>query len=188
MNVYAYEIDSHDRIVAVDDEWLHFAEQNDAPHLTRDVVMGKSLYGFMSGEELIDAYERIFSGLRARSLSEPLRIPFRCDSHDRKRVMELLIKPSGNKSLMLCGVLREETLRRSVPVMNFRLPRDRSTVMPICSRCRKVCPSRGVWQEVEDAFADPYALPPQGVPTLSEDLCPDCNRTLQWFQHYLGST
>lgn len=186
MKVYAYEIDSRDRIVAVDEEWLRFAEQNEASEMTRSAVVGKSLYDFIAGDELIDAYRNIFRAIRTRRLSEPLRIPFRCDSHDRKRVMELLIKPSGNEDLMLCGVMHQETLRRSVPVMDYRVPRDRKNVLPICARCRKIHPDEGLWQEVEEAFADPYSVPPAGLPMLLEQLCPDCTRTMRWFQRYLG--
>lgn len=182
MNVYAYEIDARDRIIAVDDEWLRFAQQNDAPHLTRSAVINKDIYAFMSGDALIDAYRKIFGAIRRRKLSDPVRIPFRCDTHDRKRIMELLIKPSGNEGLMLCGVLRQETLRPSVPLMDHRQVRNADISVPICARCRKVQPPGGMWQEVEEAFADPHVP----VPTLKEHLCPDCTRTLEWFEQYLG--
>ncbi|NQU49755.1 MAG: hypothetical protein HQ519_13975 [Planctomycetes bacterium] len=86
-DVFSYRIDSEDKILAVSAEWLRFAKENMAADLEREFVVGRSLWQFITGDEVKHLYEIIFE--RARQTGDQIALPFRCDSPTERRFMEL---------------------------------------------------------------------------------------------------
>ena len=73
-----YRIDASDTITYVNPEWIRFAEANDAPDLTADAVVGKSIWAFIHGADTQSLYKELFRNLRSHP--SEIMIPFRCDS------------------------------------------------------------------------------------------------------------
>ena len=106
---FVYSIDHNDSLLYVDEPWLAFARENRAPELTRDHVLGRSLWEFVAGAETRLLYESLF--LKLRTSSGSIELPFRCDSPDRFRFMRLILESGPRESIRMTGILERERER-----------------------------------------------------------------------------
>jgi hypothetical protein len=83
---FVHRIDSNDMIVVVNDEWLSFGSEN-VYNLSQDVVVNKSLWDFIIDKETQHLYKIMLEKVRA--VNARIKFPFRCDSPDCRRFMEL---------------------------------------------------------------------------------------------------
>jgi hypothetical protein len=180
----AYVIDPADRVVAVDDGWIAFANENDAPDLPERVI-GVSLWTFIANDTVRELYSTLFR--RIRAAGRDITISFRCDSPSVRRYMKLSIgRGAGPPGTLLCRATLLRVERQSVPfhVVTPSLwstappPWEESdgVVMNGCSWCRRV--NANGWREIDDAlmrlptlFSEPVGLRTTGV-------CPTCARMM----------
>lgn len=164
--------------------WDRFANENGAPELAGDSVVGQSLWRFVAGAETRAVYEALFD--RVLGSGEPVTVPFRCDSPDLRRFMELRIRRGAGKGLELRAELVREEPRPRVAVLGSAQPRAGAPVV-LCSFCKRVRvedptgpSSRGSteWLELEEAASrlDPLAATPP--PPVRHGVCPDCEERL----------
>jgi hypothetical protein len=170
-----YQVNAGDEICSVNEEWISFARANDGEPLLPPQVLGRSLWDFIGDPETKHIYRLLHD--RVRTLSTPVRISFRCDGPERRRLLELDISPGPEHQLTYrVRTLREED-RPPVPLLDPRQPRSERFVT-ICGWCKRVATPSGAWLEVEDAvdalglFAE--ALPPQ----LTHGICRQCSQGL----------
>ena len=95
-SITTYRIDADDIIQDVDAEWLQFAELNDTHDLSREAVVGRSLWDFIAGAEVEHIFKQIFE--RCPEWSSGARVPFQCDSPTRTHRMILAIEPRPERS------------------------------------------------------------------------------------------
>ena len=168
---FHYKIDAADRLESVDPEWESFAAENEADRLTSDTVSGVSIWDYISGYEVKHLYEMMFDAVRRQQ--KEVHVPFRCDSPDCRRFMELTIEPQESGSLALTGsLLREEPRPRSDLLAATN--RDPDRFLTICSWCKRVDVGNDVWVEVEDAVRELSLFNGALVPTLTHGMCLDC--------------
>ena len=168
---YDYAIDRSDVIESVSEAWLHFAQINGAPKLTREAVIGRSLWEFMSGSDTRSFYRTLFHRVRSKQIEVDL--PFRCDSPDLLRFMLLHIRPVSNTGLELSGrLVREEQRRRRVPLRN-ELPGDEGQSFVMCSLCKRV-DAFGSWIEPEVAVKWFYVFETVREAEVQHGICGQC--------------
>ena len=106
-------IDAADQIVQVNEAWLAFARENGAPESSAAMVLDQPLWRFIQGRETAYLYQQIFSRLRAGN--SPIKFPFRCDSPDCRRFMEMKLSLLAGAAIEFqARLLRQE----------FRQPQD----------------------------------------------------------------
>lgn len=168
--VFVYRIDAQNRIDYVNDEWIDFAGENEAPELTRERVLGEPISGFIAGWETIHLYEIIYE--RVRRSGKEVRIPFRCDSPEKKRHFLMSIAPLGEGGLeMRIRVLRIDPVPRR-PLLESSVERSPEMIV-ICSWCRRILIDEGSWVEIEDATGEKELFGPS-PPSLTHEVCSDC--------------
>lgn len=168
---FIWTIDGADKIVQVNDDWLAFAGENTAPSLTAALVLDQPIWGFIQGRETIYLYEEIFGRLRAGV--SPVTFPFRCDSPDCRRFMEMkLFLLPGDAIQFISHILREEWRD---PVDLLEASGDRSEeFLKVCSWCRKVyIPGHG-WEEVEAAIDALDLFGRLSLPRMTHTICDSC--------------
>lgn len=168
---YRYEVDAEDVISSVSSEWLSFAEENGAPDLARDVVIGSSLWTFVAGAETRHLYRSLFG--KARDGGLPIAVPFRCDAPERRRFMRLTITPSVHGSLVLIGVLLREEDRRHLRL----LERGRGTsadLITMCGWCKRILVEAGEWLDPEAAIDRMGLFELTEVPRITHGICAAC--------------
>ena len=172
-----YTLDPSDRLVAVDERWIAFAEANGAAALA-DRVLGETLWAFMASATLRELYRRVLT--RVRSTGNQVTLPFRCDSPTLRRFMLLSIGPALGPH----GTLSfKATLLRVEPqpatASAFYAARDAATgdattpdVLVMCSTCKRL--EIDGWHEIDQAIARGADLLTEPVRPISHGLCPIC--------------
>jgi hypothetical protein len=169
---YIYLIDNDDRIVSVSDNWLSFAQANQAAESCHpDRVVNASLWDFIDGVETKHLYEILMKNSRATNKS--ITVPFRCDAPDKRRYLELTITPVPQLRLEFASrVIREES-RNTVDLLKAEVERSGQFVR-MCSMCKKVASSASEWVEVETAVVTLKLFELDKLPRISHGLCPEC--------------
>jgi hypothetical protein len=169
---FIWVIDGADKIVHVNDDWLAFAAENFTPQLTASVVLDQYIWRFIQGQETSYLYRQIFR--RVRAGNSPVKIPFRCDSPDCRRFMEMeLTLLPGDAIQFMAHILREEW---GDPIDL----RDRSgEFLKVCSWCKKInIPGQG-WGEIEAAITVLDLFGHHTTPQMTHTICDSCRVALR---------
>ncbi|KAF1079201.1 MAG: hypothetical protein GQF41_4504 [Candidatus Rifleibacterium amylolyticum] len=171
-DVFVYRIDSADTIVSVSDNWQSFADANAWNSLLRpENVVGHAIWEFIFGPETQYLYQELFKRVRKGISSRA--IPFRCDSPDERRFLELYIKPLSQGQIEICSKILRSEPRNSVRLLDENAPRSKEFVT-LCSMCKKVKISPEQWAEVEEGLALLKIFEADDMPQLSHGLCQSC--------------
>ena len=166
-----YRVDESDIITWVSGEWLEFARANAAGHLTVETVVGRSLWDFVTGDEIRRLYHLLFA--RVRTAGIPVSVPFRCDSPEARRFMQLHVTPGDVGSLELTAHLVSEERREHVPLLDAAVPRT-SEFVTVCTWCRRVLLAFDEWVEPEIAMNRLGLLAQSLPPQITHGACPAC--------------
>ncbi len=169
----AYRIDESANLVWVGDTWTAFAHENGASQLAERSILGESLWHFIEGIETRHLYQLIFDKVRCDRSA--IVLPFRCDSPDLRRFMELRISPhpESRGELQLTAFLLNSEPRDAVPLLDRDIARCRG-MLAICSFCKRIEVDAVGWLEVEAAASQLELLSESAMPRLSHGVCPDC--------------
>ena len=168
---FSWTIDAVDHITQINDAWLAFARENTAPQLTAAAVLNQPIWRFIQGQETAYLYKEIFGMVRAgKSL---IKFPFRCDSPDCRRFMEMqLTRLPGNAIQFMAHVLREEW-RQPVDLLDPSWDRS-GEFLKICSWCKQIyIPERG-WGEIEAAIESLDLFGHHSMPRMTHTICDSC--------------
>ncbi len=171
--------DADHRIAWTSANWDRFARENGAPELASGGVVGHPLWRYVEGAETRLVYEAVFE--RVRHTGREAVLPFRCDSPDLRRFMELRVarveRESGVFLEIAAELLREES-RPAVDLLDPSAPRAGATVR-LCSFCKQMRVEGDRWLELEDAVAHLDLLGADVQPPLSHGICPDCEASVR---------
>lgn len=168
---FPYRVGPDDRIRLVSDAWLSFAIANGAPELTRQAVVGRSLWSFIDGIETRHLYQLIFASSRTRR--REIAIPFRCDAPTRRRHMELRITPLADGGLDLCPRIVREEPHAYVALLDPAAPRS-DYLVRICSWCKRVHVEPGGWVAADEAVRRLDLFDSSPLPGLTHGVCDRC--------------
>lgn len=170
----SYAVDDRDRLIRVDDGYYRFAAENGWEGA--EASLGRSLWDFVAGEEV-----RRLQRLLLRRIREGLRsveLPFRCDSPDLRREMEIRIAAgrSGRVVLFAAKLLNEEE-REAQPLLDPGRPRGGGVPLPMCAWCDRF-ELDGEWVEVEEAARRLQLFRRSELPPVEHTVCPRDKRVL----------
>lgn len=169
--IYRYRVDSDDRIVWVDARWLAFAQENGAPDLTRERVLGQSLWRYIAGDVTCEVYRRMHREVRLRGRT--IVAPFRCDSPSLRREMQLTILPEDSGQLLYEGMVLLSAPCPPVSVLDSALRRSQS-LLTMCSCCKRVLIEPDGWLGMNEASVRLKVLNAAMPPQLKYEVCPGC--------------
>jgi hypothetical protein len=171
----AYELDAEFRIRAVDRSWSAFALANAAPELASPGPLGRSIFEYLRDKTTAHLYRQLF--VRVRRTGRPAVFPFRCDSPDLRRFLEMEITALDSAALALeTRVVRLEP-RAAVHLLDRTLPRDEEWLV-MCSWCKTV-EVEGGWCEVEDALGVLRLFERETLPNVTHGICSSCRQRLE---------
>ena len=171
----AYTLDHLNRVIDVDDAWLQYAQENRAPELTRERVVGRSVLGFVGGKATRRLYEALYR--RVRAGAGPVEIPFRCDSPNRFRFMNLVLR-AGRQGIIECeGVLIREQDRPYFSILDRYFPRSDER-LPTCSLCKRIQAYGSRWLVLEEAIRELKLFGSLNAPHLEQTVCDECRASL----------
>jgi len=170
---FIYQIDSDDRIVDVNDDWLSFGAEN-VYNLSQDLVVNKLLWNFIAGNETRYLYKVMLDKVRTNRVK--FKVPFRCDSPDCRRFMELEVFSPNEKLIEFrCRVVKLE-FRPAISLLDINTDRSNEFVT-MCGWCKKIYVS-AQWLEIEDAITELDLFEAAKLPQLTHGICLSCKETV----------
>ncbi len=166
-----YSLSSDDVVVDVGGAWDDFALANDGEACTGEHVLGKSIFTFISGPEVVTVYRALFSNVRKQQ--RPLSFAFRCDAPARLRRMMLYISPLPGRGVVVTTELVQESGRDLVALLERDVERSKEQ-LDICCICSNVKSDRDEWVPIEEESARRNLLAQRAIPRLSHGYCPPC--------------
>ncbi|MRR07158.1 MAG: hypothetical protein EG828_09465 [Deltaproteobacteria bacterium] len=167
-----YVIDRLDRIISVSDNWLLFAQENQAGESCHpDVIVNRSIWDFIDGIETRQFYEIILQTVRAKK--KVVVLPFRCDAPNKRRYLELTITPLQEDQIVFSSNTVHEEFRDTVDILEVNLPRS-DELITMCSMCKKVALPENAWVEVEAAVVSLKLFEKNKLPRISHGICSGC--------------
>jgi hypothetical protein len=157
-NLY-FDIDESDRICAVSANWDHIAAQQNGSSVTAAHVLGKSVWGFVAGNDTRSYFEKLFD--MARSVQKNVALPYRCDTPMVMRSYNMDIVPlSGGHLRIVHSSMPEKSEAFSVIQM------DETRIEKVCSICLSV--------HYDGAWHDDYFAPRGYIRQDDFTVCPTC--------------
>jgi hypothetical protein len=142
-----YRIDAQDRIVKVNIGWTRFAEINGASHLDRDQLIGQPIWEFIVDKDTSRIYEVLLREVRENC--QTLTFPFRCDSPEMRRYMEMGLVACGQGCVEFRSrMVRTERRERRLYCQYTAVPAQ--GLLLRCSFCNRVR-YQGEWVDVATA-------------------------------------
>jgi hypothetical protein len=168
---FIWIIDDADKLVHVNDDWLAFAGENTAPQLTASLALNQPIWRFIQGKETSYLYQQIFS--RVRTGKSPVKFPFRCDSPDCRRFMEMQLSLLPGGAIQFNSHILREEWRQPQDLLDAS--RDRAgEFVKICSWCKKInIPGQG-WGEIEAAIEPLDLFGHRTMPRMTHTICDSC--------------
>jgi hypothetical protein len=162
-----YWLDGDDTIIGVGSTWDCFAGENDGHEVVAELVVGRSLWDFISGDPTRMWLSSLLTLARLRE--ETISRPYRCDSPTVKRFMNLEITRDPGGVLKLSHhLVRVEAMHTPCTVSPKSSPGKK--MLQRCSVCNRFNASQG-WVEAEDLEAPvPWPI------TVIYAVCGDCMR------------
>jgi hypothetical protein len=175
MSELEYCVNAEDQISSVNDEWLSFAEANEGSTLFPPGILGRSIWEFMGDLETQHIYSLLHR--RVRTLGMPVRLSFRCDGPERRRLLQLDILPQRDQELLYRVRTLKEELRALVPLLDPQRARQERFVS-MCGWCKRVAVAPREWLEVEEAVAALALFGDPRPPQLTHGICEACSESL----------
>ncbi len=159
-----YEVDASDALVAMNDAWQSFAIANGAPHLMRDRILGRPLWDFISDETTRLVYDVVLRQVRNGARS---RFEYRCDSPDRRRLMEMSIAPGPAGHVVFeSATICVEWHRDTAAPTGEMLART-------CGWCKRAHTRQDGWRELGLESTGHGPGGPRS-PVIANGMCSDC--------------
>jgi hypothetical protein len=173
---FIWTIDDADKIVHVNDAWLAFAVENTAPQLAAALVLDQPIWRFIQGQETSYLYQQIFR--RVRADKAPVKFPFRCDSPDCRRFMEMELASLPGAAIQFTAHILREEWRDPIDLLDASRNRSGEFVT-VCSWCKKInIPGQG-WGEIEAAIMALDLFGHHSMPRMTHTICDSCRSALR---------
>jgi hypothetical protein len=166
-------IDDQDLLVQVDRGFYRFAEENGWHY--SDSSLGRSLWDFVHGEELKKLQRMLVR--RVRGEAGEVELPFRCDSPEVRREMDIRITSSAaGRLVQFKARVRGEEAREFQPLLDPDAERG-DDLVEMCGWCDRFRVD-GEWVEVEEAARRLKLFQRSEPPAISHGVCPGCSEML----------
>jgi len=166
-----YRIDADDILVDLNPAWDRFALDNGAPELRGDRVRHRRLWAFIADPDARELHRRLLE--RLRSTGRAVTLPFRCDSPDTRRFMEMDIVPRADGAVVFhCRLLRSE--RRRPVALSDAGAGQAGPLVKMCSWCKRIEVAPGDWRELEVAIRALKLFEVDPPPGVSHGWCGTC--------------
>ena len=162
-----YRIDTGDRITFINSGWMHFAITNGLNPEQSKSVIGNRMWAYISDLTVRHFYKILMD--KVRKTGKCIAVPFRCDSPDMLRLMEMKITKLGDGALEFQNILIRQR-RRKKPAFAQTTPKQKMPLM--CLGCDKVKVTN--WIEPDLAVRQMKIFEKTIAPLVSHDVCPQC--------------
>lgn len=172
--VFTYRVDAQNRILSANKDWFDFARENCAETLDPAAVIDEPIQKFISNEETKHIFDVLLEKVRATG--ETLVVPYRCDSPECRRFMELELVPKPKDEVEFRSRIVRQEFR--APVRLLESVEHNDEFLTMCGWCKKIALTEDCWVEVEEAIEALKLFAETRLPKISHSICPACKTAL----------
>lgn len=149
------------------DGWSDFACKNGSEDIAK-IAIGTSLWDVIHDESMRHFYRALITELRLNN-SSALSFPFRCDSPDTERIMQMIVDLEDDGQISFTSITVEQNALKKKTLHKVQH-------IEICSRCSNIHTHCG-WVDIRGALDGVEIL--RNIPHFSINLrkCPICKNT-----------
>lgn len=166
-------IDDDDRVIAVNREFVRFANENDWP-ISRADVLGTTLWDQIDGRQVAALNRMLISSVR--SGGRAITLPMRCDSPTRKRLLDVSLTPRIGGQVVFSAIPRRLEPRPYQPLFVPAICKGPGEIAA-CSWCARFAPA-GDWMEAEEAAELISITRGTPAPRVRNTVCRTCGDLL----------
>ncbi len=170
-----YQVDAHDKIIAIEGSWAAFARANGGETFLSSPPINQPIWTFIRGLSTRFIYQMLLS--QVRETGNTLHFPFRCDSAEMLRYMEMEMSAGKDNSVWFKTTLKRQINPNILPGHVSPTPRQESLIK-MCAWCKLVL-VRNNWLSLEDAIWMQGIFDVEEAPPISHGLCPDCKYVME---------
>jgi hypothetical protein len=169
---FKYRVDGNDILLEVSENWQSFSDENSGGEacFPRNVI-GSSLWRHICEWETKQLYQTILE--RVRMNNQRACFPFRCDSPDKRRFLNLLVIPMERNCINFESRILKTESREPVALLSGEVKRSEE-LLRICSMCKKIAISDTEWVEVETAVRTLGLFERVLMPRFTHGVCQSC--------------
>lgn len=172
--IVMYRVDPQDQIIYANDDWDAFALLNDMPQLKRQLILGQSLWRFISDQDSEQLYRDLMHRVRS---GRPAVFRYHCDGAAMERILEMHVQLVGQGVVQFTSSTQALNPRDPIPLLDPARPRSAQGVR-MCGWCQRVQIGQ-VWIDMSMATAKIPAAKDLSLPALIHTTCPNCYRRMQ---------
>ncbi len=165
-----YRINKNDLIVFVNDAWGSFALENDAPEITAEKILYRSLWDFIDDETTRQLYKGILHAVRGGKF---LQFNFNCDSASEIRLMEMTVSAEKDDGVQFQTRILQAKGRTEQKILNRNTQRTDELIL-ICSWCKAIDIGNQEWKVLDEAISMLELFKQNKLPELSHGMCQSC--------------
>jgi hypothetical protein len=169
-----YSLDARDRIIHVNDAWSKFAAENDGEAVKPELILGETIWSFISDSTLRELYRKLLGKARG---GHPVTFDYRCDAPRFHRLFEMQIRGYQEGMVLFSSRLKSQRSRRAVALLELHQARSREYVR-MCSWCQRVF-TRGRWLPVETAIVELGLMLSPTLPGITHGICRECQEKVE---------
>ena len=170
-----YQVDANDKIIDIQGSWNTFAKANGGDTLLRSPILKQSIWTFIRGLSTTYIYQVLIN--QVRETKKSIRFPFRCDSAELLRYMEMEISPGKDDTIWFQTSLKRQINPNTLP-RHSRLRPKPLPIVKMCAWCKSVW-VRDSWITLTEAIWLQGLLDLPEVPPITHGICPDCKSLME---------
>lgn len=172
---FVHRINARDRISFANEDWYAFARENGGDSLTPANLIGRHLFDFLCHEETKHLFDVLIQ--QVRRTGRTMVFPFRCDSPDYRRFMELTVNRHQQGEVEFCSRILWKERRVPMKLLASDVVRSDERLI-MCGWCKRVALPEGRWAEVEVAVSEMGLFAKPKLPRIVQGICPRCSTTV----------
>jgi hypothetical protein len=165
-----YKIDAQDTIVFINDAWDRFALANDAPEMTRENVLKRSLWDFIKDVTTVQLYRDILKIARTGKI---MQFNFNCDSPDKIRSLEMIVSAEKNDGVQFQTRTLRIKQREPQNILDINVQRIERFIN-ICGWCKSIEVALEEWKDLDEAISMLGLFKHDKLPRLTHGICKNC--------------
>lgn len=170
----SYSIDKNNIIRSIDTHFIAFANANGWDSAESDVI-DRHLGEFISGNEIKLLTEKLIE--KVRITKRPISIPYRCDSPDVRRYLEMRLQLYPDNQILFANrILR--VIPQDLPSYSFSRSTDCKDSISVCSWCNQAKLKENQWVDIDVAIKTLDLMAGDPKLKITHGLCNSCQATL----------
>ena len=166
-----YRTDLEARIIFLDANWPQPNSENGTANGDLSEVIGTTIWSHISDSKTIEIFDSVLKAVAEKNVK--FTFPFRCDSEDSRRFMELSISYRENEYFEYCSkVLRAEE-RQFQRLMSLDVRRN-EVFLVSCAWCNRFLLPDNQWGEIERVVKELDLFMADTYPQITHGICPRC--------------